>query len=136
MDNKITNEVSVQGTAASQELQGLQVSNAFAKLEKLDQLENTGIDLNKKYLEFEKKGEKKRFIVFNFGEWVNAETGELYSTVELLGADKKVYFTVSTVIVNSLKNAPIGTAIEITFEGEQKLSGGRTYKAYSLEMLK
>lgn len=135
MNDSSTTEMSAQGVAISQPQQGLVMSNAFNALEKLDDLTNTGINLNKGYLEFEKKGEKLRCILFNRGEWLDQSSGELRPTVELLTKDKKLVFTAATVIVNSLSNTPLGTALEITFLGEEKLSGGRKYHNYSLEIL-
>lgn len=105
---------------------------------KLSEAENTGLNLVKRYLEM-KQDEKKRFVLFTHGtkENVDTETGEVsYSdTVDIMDAEKQLFFTQSHVIVQALANAKEGTAFEVTYLGEKKLTGKKTLKNYSIELL-
>jgi len=101
-------------------------------LEKLDDAENTGLNLVKSNLEMT-KGEVKRFAVIGKGI-MPTDKGSV-NTIELIDSDKQIHYTASAVINNALGSANIGTGVELTYMGEEKLTGGKKLKRYSVELL-
>ena len=105
-----------------------------SKLDGLEEAKGTGLNLVKEYLEMD-VSEMKRFVLFGFGEMINKEDGEITVTAELMDSGKQLYLTASFIIVNAVKNCPLGTGVAITYKGEEKLKGGKKLKKFNVELL-
>jgi|AntAceMinimDraft_17_1070374.scaffolds.fasta_scaffold107478_1 hypothetical protein len=112
------------------ELTNQDVDKKFKSLKK-------GIGLTAKYLEMG-EGESKRFMFLGFTLFKSTDENDVVTekpAVKLLDRNKQLFLSPNTVLANSLQDVPEFSAVEIIYIGEVKMTGGRKYKNYDINLL-
>jgi hypothetical protein len=111
----------------------------FIPLEQIPDLDNAPVldfDLTPTYLTFDQKGMKVRVVYIGQIRVPKNENGQIVYLpgVALQGKDR-LFINATSNIVQTLQTVPIGTAIEITYVGDEKTTNGYMVKKFSIRPL-
>jgi hypothetical protein len=95
-----------------------------------------GIDISPKYMTFSTVGESLRGFYIGCSTINKREKGEMKSVKVAVIQNKTGFFlNGGASMVDKLSKIPVGTAIQIAYNGEEKTSSGHDVKTYDIRLL-
>lgn len=108
---------------------------APAELPDLDEAE-VGFSLEAKYLKFAASGQSVRAVFNGFTTIRKNENGEIKPmTAAVLQNKDGLYLNATSNILDQLSRVPAGTAVQITYTGDEKTANGYNVKKFDIRVL-